>query len=46
MRIGKLNRTTNETRVDVELNLDGAGNAEISSGIGFFDRNLRGRFGS
>lgn len=40
MRIGKLIRTTNETRVEVELNLDGAGHAEISSGIGFFDHML------
>lgn len=40
MRIGKLTRATNETRVDVELNLDDAGVAEISSGIGFFDHML------
>ena len=40
MRIGKINRATNETRIDVELNLDGAGNADISSGIGFFDHML------
>ena len=40
MRIGKINRTTNETRIDVELNLDGAGNAQILSGIGFFDHML------
>ena len=40
MRIGKLNRTTNETRIEVELNLDGAGKTEISSGIGFFDHML------
>ncbi len=40
MRIGKINRATNETRIDVELNLDGAGTAEISSGIGFFDHML------
>ena len=40
MRIGKINRATNETRIDVELNLDGAGKAEISSGIGFFDHML------
>ena len=40
MRIGKLNRTTNETRIDVDLNLDGTGNTEISSGIGFFDHML------
>ena len=40
MRIGRLNRTTNETRIDVELNLDGAGKAEINSGVGFFDHML------
>ncbi|MBE8954273.1 MAG: imidazoleglycerol-phosphate dehydratase HisB [Quinella sp. 2Q5] len=40
MRIGKLNRTTNETRVDVELNLDGAGVSKIDSGIGFLDHML------
>lgn len=40
MRIGKLNRKTNETCVDVELNLDGTGHAEISTGIGFFDHML------
>lgn len=40
MRIGKINRTTNETRLDIELNLDGAGKSEISSGIGFFDHML------
>lgn len=40
MRIGTLNRTTNETKIDVELNLDGSGNAKISSGIGFFDHML------
>lgn len=40
MRIGKINRATNETRVDVEINLDGAGVAEISSGVGFFNHML------
>lgn len=40
MRIGKINRATNETRIDVELNLDGAGKADISSGIGFFNHML------
>ena len=40
MRIGKLNRNTNETRVDVELNLDGTGKAKIDSGIGFLDHML------
>lgn len=40
MRTAKVNRTTNETRVDVELNLDGAGKAKIDSGIGFLDHML------
>ena len=49
MRSGKINRTTNETRIDVELNLDG-GKSEISTGIGFFDHMLNlfaahGQFG-
>lgn len=40
MRIGKVNRSTNETRVDVEINLDGAGKTEIDSGVGFFNHML------
>ena len=40
MRIGKINRATNETKVDVEINLDGAGNADIDSGVGFFNHML------
>jgi len=40
MRIGKINRATNETKVDVEINLDGSGAAEINSGVGFFDHML------
>lgn len=40
MRIGKINRKTNETKVDVEINLDGAGNADIDSGVGFFNHML------
>lgn len=40
MRIGKINRATNETRVDIELNLDGAGKTKIDSGIGFFNHML------
>ena len=40
MRVGKINRSTKETRIDVELNLDGAGSAEINSGVGFFDHML------
>ena len=40
MRIGKINRATNETRVDVEINLDGTGKTEIDSGVGFFNHML------
>ncbi len=40
MRIGKINRATNETRVDVELNLDGGGSAQIDTGVGFFNHML------
>lgn len=40
MRIGKINRATNETKVDVEINLDSAGKSEIDSGVGFFNHML------
>ena len=39
-RIGKVVRTTNETTVDVQLNIDGDGAADIETGIGFFDHML------
>jgi len=39
-RIGRAERETAETFVRVELNLDGSGRAEISTGVGFFDHIL------
>ena len=40
MRTGKVTRATKETEVAVELNLDGTGRAEITTGIGFLDHML------
>jgi len=39
-RIVKHQRVTNETKIQIDLNLDGTGRAEISTGIGFFDHML------
>ena len=39
-RSGATERKTEETFVRVELNLDGSGEAEISTGVGFFDHLL------
>lgn len=39
-RIAEIKRETKETEVELSLNLDGAGSAEISSGVGFYDHML------
>lgn len=39
-RIVKHQRMTRETQIEVELNLDGSGQSEISTGISFFDHML------
>ena len=40
MRTGIISRKTHETSIDVEVNLDGAGIYEVSTGIGFLDHML------
>ena len=40
MRTGSISRKTNETSIDVEVNLDGTGVYEVSTGIGFLDHML------
>ena len=40
MRVSAIRRTTAETDISLELNLDGAGNSTIASGCGFLDHML------
>jgi imidazoleglycerol-phosphate dehydratase len=40
MRKGAISRKTNETAIDVEIDLDGAGAADVETGVGFFDHML------
>ena len=39
-RTARIERSTNETKVVVEVNLDGTGTASVSTGIGMFDHLL------
>jgi imidazoleglycerol-phosphate dehydratase len=39
-RGAKISRKTKETEIALELNLDGSGQAEIATGVGFFDHML------
>jgi imidazoleglycerol-phosphate dehydratase len=39
-RTGRIERTTAETKVLVEIDLDGHGNTDISTGVGFYDHML------
>src|SRR3546814_19417724 len=40
MRSAEIHRKTAETSIDVELHLDGTGEYEVSTGIGFLDHML------
>lgn len=39
-RVGTYSRKTNETQIDITFNIDGKGQANIDTGIGFFDHML------
>ncbi|MDN5918408.1 MAG: imidazoleglycerol-phosphate dehydratase, partial [Pseudonocardia sp.] len=39
-RIGRVERVTKETRIVVEIDLDGTGRTEIATGVPFFDHML------
>ena len=39
-RTGSITRNTNETKIQIDLNLDGTGKSDISTGISFFDHML------
>ncbi|WP_179345038.1 bifunctional histidinol-phosphatase/imidazoleglycerol-phosphate dehydratase HisB [Winogradskyella ursingii] len=39
-RVGNVERNTNETKIKIELNLDGTGKSDINTGIAFFDHML------
>ncbi|NJP67057.1 imidazoleglycerol-phosphate dehydratase HisB [Streptomyces spiramenti] len=39
-RTGRVERTTKETSVSVEIDLDGTGRTDVSTGVGFYDHML------
>lgn len=39
-RIGKLDRTTRESSISVEVDLDGSGNVDVATGVPFYDHML------
>ena len=39
-RVADVQRNTSETQIRVHVNLDGTGQARLSTGIGFFDHML------
>jgi len=39
-RTARINRKTAETQIELELNLDGAGQARVATGVGFLDHML------
>src|SRR5277367_4636372 len=39
-RTAHISRQTAETQIELELNLDGAGTADVATGVGFFDHML------
>ncbi len=40
LRVVQHQRNTNETKIDIQLNVDGSGKAAIHTGLGFFDHML------
>ncbi len=39
-RVGRVSRDTKETRVELEIDLDGTGSTEVATGVPFFDHML------